>query len=88
MKFNKLFKWIICGFAKRTHTNIDPVPNSTGNILPPQECQRRLKLLSELSDDGLPWLQPPTFPNEYFRKNLTPPVLRNRPDQEKRNPRK
>jgi len=38
------------------------------NILPPQECQRRLKLLNKVSISGSPLARFQVFPTEYFRR--------------------
>lgn len=59
------------------------------NRLPPQECQRRLKLLAKPTFFGLPYLRVPFFPDEYFQHSHEDAILGNHPPlYEKHSPQK
>lgn len=64
----KIKNWLKSIFGTKKHNDRHPVLENTGSKLPPQERQRRLRLLRNSSDFGSPFGRFTTLPTEYFRK--------------------
>ena len=70
----KIILYVLGLFPKSNKAHVDgkkneaPCKSQLNNIIPPQECQRRLKLLNKVSTFGSPLAHFQVFPTDYFRK--------------------